>query len=182
MSRPCGWRTWRAPRHPDRVEPFLLGHIFRRQGWNDSPFNLNPARGRYMWRDVRAPVREARHSVPQATQFPRARCSRRRRLHRAGRAVASRVRTSGLPRDFVEDRDIASADLLEHPARARPDDRRSRPGPGAREQGNACARGPTPRGRSGSSAPTFEVSGEIFWGTTGSRTRSPGTRRRRGSS
>lgn len=37
-----------------RVEwqPFLLGPIFKAQGWNDSPFNLYAAKGRYMWRDV----------------------------------------------------------------------------------------------------------------------------------
>lgn len=33
-------------------EPFLLGPIFAAQGWDDSPFNLYPARGRYMWRDM----------------------------------------------------------------------------------------------------------------------------------
>jgi len=33
-------------------EPFLLGPIFQGQGWNDSPFNLYPAKGRYMWRDL----------------------------------------------------------------------------------------------------------------------------------
>ena len=32
--------------------PFLLGPIFKEQGWNDSPFNLYPAKGRYMWRDM----------------------------------------------------------------------------------------------------------------------------------
>ena len=32
--------------------PFLLGPIFASQGWRDSPFNLYPAKGRYMWRDV----------------------------------------------------------------------------------------------------------------------------------
>jgi 2-hydroxychromene-2-carboxylate isomerase len=32
--------------------PFLLGPIFRAQGWNDSPFNLYEAKGRYMWRDM----------------------------------------------------------------------------------------------------------------------------------
>ncbi|MEJ1159911.1 2-hydroxychromene-2-carboxylate isomerase [Prosthecomicrobium sp. N25] len=35
--------TWR---------PFLLGPIFAAQGWNTSPFNLYPAKGRYMWRDM----------------------------------------------------------------------------------------------------------------------------------
>jgi 2-hydroxychromene-2-carboxylate isomerase len=32
--------------------PFLLGPIFAAQGWRDSPFNLYPVKGRYMWRDV----------------------------------------------------------------------------------------------------------------------------------
>lgn len=32
--------------------PFLLGPIFAAQGWRDSPFNLYPAKGRYMWRDM----------------------------------------------------------------------------------------------------------------------------------
>src|SRR5271157_2606270 len=32
--------------------PFLLGPIFAAQGWRDSPFNLYPAKGRYMWRDL----------------------------------------------------------------------------------------------------------------------------------
>ena len=32
--------------------PFLLGPIFQAQGWNTSPFNLFPAKGRYMWRDL----------------------------------------------------------------------------------------------------------------------------------
>ena len=35
-----------------RWRPFLLGPIFAAQGWNTSPFNLFPAKGRYMWRDM----------------------------------------------------------------------------------------------------------------------------------
>jgi len=35
-----------------RWRPFLLGPIFATQGWNTSPFNLWPAKGRYMWRDL----------------------------------------------------------------------------------------------------------------------------------
>ncbi len=34
-----------------RWRPFLLGPIFRQQGWDTSPFNLYPAKGRYMVRD-----------------------------------------------------------------------------------------------------------------------------------
>ncbi len=35
--------TWR---------PFLLGPILAANGWHDSPFNIYPAKGRYMWRDM----------------------------------------------------------------------------------------------------------------------------------
>ncbi|MEL7304092.1 MAG: 2-hydroxychromene-2-carboxylate isomerase, partial [Pseudomonadota bacterium] len=33
-------------------QPFLLGPIFKAQGWDTSPFNVYPAKGRYMVRDV----------------------------------------------------------------------------------------------------------------------------------
>ncbi len=33
-------------------KPFLLGPIFAQQGWNTSPFNVYPAKGLYMWRDM----------------------------------------------------------------------------------------------------------------------------------
>lgn len=33
-------------------QPFLLGPIFAGQGWNTSPFNLYPAKGAYMVRDI----------------------------------------------------------------------------------------------------------------------------------
>jgi len=35
-----------------RFRPFLLGPIFGAQGWTDSPFNIYPVKGRYMWRDM----------------------------------------------------------------------------------------------------------------------------------
>jgi 2-hydroxychromene-2-carboxylate isomerase len=35
-----------------RWRPFLLGPIFKALGWNDSPFNIYAAKGRYMWRDL----------------------------------------------------------------------------------------------------------------------------------
>ena len=35
-----------------RWRPFLLGPIFKAQGWDTSPFNIYPAKGRYMIRDM----------------------------------------------------------------------------------------------------------------------------------
>ena len=43
-----------------RWRPFLLGPIFKAQGWDTSPFNLYPAKGAYMWRDME---RECAHVV-----------------------------------------------------------------------------------------------------------------------
>ena len=52
-------------------EPFLLGPIFAEQGWDDSPFNVYPAKGRYMWRDVER--RCVKYSIPftKPSRFPR---------------------------------------------------------------------------------------------------------------
>ncbi len=35
-----------------RYRPFLLGPIFKTQGWDTSPFNVYDAKGRHMWRDL----------------------------------------------------------------------------------------------------------------------------------
>src|SRR5499427_162859 len=54
-----------------RWRPFLLGPIFRAQGWNDSPFNVYPVKGRYMWRDMERLC--ARYGLPlrRPSVFPR---------------------------------------------------------------------------------------------------------------
>jgi 2-hydroxychromene-2-carboxylate isomerase len=42
-----------------------------RQGWNDSPFNIYPAKGAYMWKDLERQC--AKHGVPfrKPSAFPR---------------------------------------------------------------------------------------------------------------
>lgn len=54
--------TWR---------PFLLGPIFQSQGWNDSPFNLYPAKGRYMWRDLERKCEQYDLAYQKPSEFPR---------------------------------------------------------------------------------------------------------------
>lgn len=51
--------------------PFLLGPIFRQQGWTDSPFNLYPAKGRYMWQDVARQARKYGLPLVRPSAFPR---------------------------------------------------------------------------------------------------------------
>lgn len=51
--------------------PFLLGPIFSRQGWNDSPFNIYPAKGLYMWRDLERLCVDYSLQLRRPSQFPR---------------------------------------------------------------------------------------------------------------
>ncbi len=53
-------------------KPFLLGPIFAAQGLSDSPFNLNPRRGEYMWRDLERLCAKFELPWRPLSQFPRA--------------------------------------------------------------------------------------------------------------
>jgi 2-hydroxychromene-2-carboxylate isomerase len=50
--------------------PFLLGPIFEAYGWNSSPFNLFPAKGRHMWRDVERICAELGLAFQRPEPFP----------------------------------------------------------------------------------------------------------------
>ena len=97
--------TWR---------PFLLGPIFTEQlGIKDSPFNVFPVRGRYMWRDLERLC--ARHCLPwrRPSAFPRATLL----AARVGCAAADAPWAPAYHRavfraNFVEDRDIAAPTVL----------------------------------------------------------------------
>lgn len=93
--------------------PFLLGPVLKQQGFDDSPFNLYPAKGRYMWRDLERLC--ASHDLPfrRPSRFPR------------NGLTAARIATVGCPEDwgpdfvravyranFAEDRDIADPAVL----------------------------------------------------------------------
>ena len=73
-----------------RWRPFLLGPIFAAQGWTNSPFNLYPAKGRNMWRDLEREA--ARLGLPTVTPpkpFPQNSLS------------AARVATYGADQDWL---------------------------------------------------------------------------------
>jgi len=52
-------------------KPFLLGPIFKEQGWGDSPFNIYPAKGRYMWKDMARRTQTRGVPFKKPTVFPR---------------------------------------------------------------------------------------------------------------
>jgi 2-hydroxychromene-2-carboxylate isomerase len=53
-----------------RFRPFLLGPIFKAQGWDSSPFNLYPAKGRNMWRDLERLCEDAGLPFRRPEPFP----------------------------------------------------------------------------------------------------------------
>ena len=53
-----------------RLRPFMLGPIFADQGWRNSPFNIYPAKGKYMWRDMERLCAEAGLPLLRPDPFP----------------------------------------------------------------------------------------------------------------
>jgi 2-hydroxychromene-2-carboxylate isomerase len=53
-----------------RFRPFLLGPIFKAQGWDTSPFSIYEAKGRYMWRDMERQAAELNGSFRRPDVFP----------------------------------------------------------------------------------------------------------------
>ena len=52
-------------------KPFLLGPVFLALGWNDSPFNIYPPKGRYMWRDLERLAAKEGLPFQRPSRFPR---------------------------------------------------------------------------------------------------------------
>jgi len=95
-------------------KPFLLGPIFQKQGWKDSPFNLYPAKGQYMWRDMERLCEKYGLSFQKPSVFPR------------NGLLAARIACAGMGQawlpeftrrvfraNFAEDQDISSIPILE---------------------------------------------------------------------
>lgn len=73
-SYPAALRVENEARHRGiavRWRPFLLGPIFKSQGWMDSPFNIYPAKGRYMWRDMERLCEAQGVELKRPSVFPR---------------------------------------------------------------------------------------------------------------
>jgi 2-hydroxychromene-2-carboxylate isomerase len=148
--------------------PFLLGPIFHAQGWNDSPFNLYPVKGRYMWRDLERLCRKADLPFHHPSRFPRP------------SLIAARVAASGrhapwgpafvravYRANFVEDREIGDAEVvhqilqgLELDAEALLAEAAT---PASKDRLRADNDEAIALGIFG--APSFVVGRELFWGT-----------------
>ena len=98
---------------PIEWKPFLLGPIFKSQGWNDSPFNVYPAKGAYMWRDLERICADLGLPLRKSSQFPRNGLTAARLACAfdgapwLGSFVQAVYRAS-----FAEDRDVSSPEVL----------------------------------------------------------------------
>ena len=95
-------------------KPFRLGPIFNAQlGITDSPFNANPIRGRYMWRDVERLC--AKHKLPwkKPSMLPRnsVRAARLACVGAEQNWIGAYVRAV-FQANFSKDQEIADAELL----------------------------------------------------------------------
>lgn len=147
--------------------PFLLGPIFRSQGWNDSPFNVYPVKGRYMWRDLERVCADNGLPFRRPSVFPRSGLLAARicAVSRSEAWIAPFVKAI-YRANFERDQDIADPQVV---ARCL-EEAGQLPGPllalaaeaRAKEQLRCLTEEAMSRGIFG--APTFVAGTELFWG------------------
>jgi 2-hydroxychromene-2-carboxylate isomerase len=148
-------------------KPFMLGPIFRTLGWSDSPFNLQPVKGRYMWRDLERICAELSIPFRRPSQFPRnGLLAARIACWFEGKPWVSEFVRCVYRANFAEDLDISDASLLEsclnklgQPGAALIQQAQS---PESKEKLRAQTERAVTLGIFG--APTFVVGSELFWG------------------
>jgi 2-hydroxychromene-2-carboxylate isomerase len=115
-SYPAALRVEDAARSADVPlvwRPFLLGPIFGAQGWSDSPFNLYPAKGRYMWRDLERICAELGAPFRKPSAFPRNGLLAARVACRfADEAWCPDFVRAVYRANFAEDREIADVEVV----------------------------------------------------------------------
>jgi 2-hydroxychromene-2-carboxylate isomerase len=147
-------------------KPFLLGPIFRAQGWNDSPFNIYPAKGRYMWRDLERICSALDLPLRRPSVFPRnGLLAARVACLAADEPWAGDFIRAVYQANFAADLDIASPDVLAA-ILARLGQPASLLGRAEEPEAKVRLRAATDdAARLGIfGAPSFVVGGELFWG------------------
>ena len=147
--------------------PFLLGPIFREQGWEDSPFNIYPAKGAYMWRDMERICATLNVPFQRPSQFPRngllaARIACRfaaepwlpdfvRGVYKANFVLDKDISSPDVVTPILEGLQLPAAEILEAAASSNSKDKLRAQTEHARSLGIF-------------GAPSFLADGELFWG------------------
>lgn len=148
-------------------KPFLLGPIFAAQGLTDSPFNIYPVKGAYMWRDMAREAERLGLPLIRPDRFPQ------------NGLMAARMATGHLDApwlgafvrgvygaNFAQNRDISSPDVLSSilvDCGADPDAALAHAQtPEVKAALKTATQAAQTAGVFG--APSFNVQGEVFWG------------------
>src|ERR1035437_9261099 len=147
--------------------PFLLGPVFTAMGWNDSPFNIYPSKGRYMWRDMERLCKYYGVPLKRPSKFPR-------NGLRPARIICTHPEAPWVP-DFVRavftagfagDQDIGEREVISSLLRGLGLDAEAVIATGESTEGKDLLRRQTEEAFRLDifGAPTFIVDGEMFWG------------------
>ena len=151
-----------------RLRPFLLGPIFQAQGWNTSPFNLYPAKGRNMVRDLERLCGDLGLPFRMPEPFPQNSLLHARVAHVGlGEGWGEDFSRAVYRAEFAEGRPIGETRVVEELLRKLGRDPEKTMAHAASDAVKAKLRGETEEAqRLGVfGAPTFVCSdGELFWG------------------
>jgi len=93
--------------------PFLLGPVFLSLGWNDSPFNIYPPKGRYMWRDLARLATRYGLPLQVPSRFPRnGLLAARVALTGADKGWIGDFSRAVMTANFAEDREISDPAVI----------------------------------------------------------------------
>ncbi|MGC1380614.1 MAG: 2-hydroxychromene-2-carboxylate isomerase [Candidatus Baltobacteraceae bacterium] len=147
--------------------PFMLGPIFELQGWSTSHFNLNPLRGKYMWRDMERLTEKLALPWRHPTQFPR-NCSLAARVAAASAEASwiERFVTSTFIANFGDDRDLNNELVILDVLSTIVDDPEETLRVALSEPARSCLRKNTEQAKAIGlfGAPNCVVGDELFWG------------------
>ncbi len=152
---------------PVVYRPFLLGPVFGAQGLTDSPFNVYPVKGAYMWRDMERLCADEGLAMRRPSVFPRNGLLGARAAIAVGREPWLPDFVLGVyTANFAEDLEISKPEIVARvlrglgqdpePVLARTQDQDVKDTLRANTD-EAMAKGIF-------GAPTFTVGTEVFWG------------------
>lgn len=148
--------------------PFLLGPIFRELGWSSSPFVLQEAKGRYMWRDMERQA--AKYGLPwrRPGAFPRSAVLPMRVavLAAAAQPWIGEFSRRVMHQNWVQDREIDDAAAVREALSGLVPDPDAVLAAALAPENKLRLRTntDTAAARGVFGAPTFFVGGEMFWG------------------
>jgi 2-hydroxychromene-2-carboxylate isomerase len=169
-SYPAAMRVERAAKQAGVSlvwRPFLLGPIFGQQGWNDSPFNIYEAKGRYMWRDLERICADLGVPFRKPTGFPRnGLLAARIACEFACETWIGDFVRAVYSANFAEDREIADASVLNQimSGLGLPEDDVVARASSAESKARLRAQTDEAQRLGIFGAPSFRVGDELFWG------------------